>query len=196
MVDSDGNISRPRGPLTPGDSTCVTRSVHTSTFQGASLREKRHALLEDLGYHIPEIPIKEFLDTFLPPLKRSLRVSRILASLKRAEHIKNGRWESFPKNPSELGKKEHEAFQGLESIFDKVVELATKEKGGLEQTLRLRLLPNAIPQLEKSGKIRPNAVFILKETSGHAKDTEHEWCNLAGTCGFKVKGNENTRDAV
>ena len=196
MADSDEDVAKPQEPLFPGDSFCAPRSVHSSNFRGASLREKRLALLDDLGGHVPEFPVEQFLDIFLPPLKNGISIDSVLDSLTRSKHIKNGKWALFPEDPKRLSKKERDAFQGLENIFDKAVQFARKGRRGLKQTSRLRMSPDDTPRSEKSSKTYPDASFILKGVEDHAKNVEHEWYNLAGTCEFKVKDNEDTQDDV
>ena len=196
MADSDGNSARHQTPTAMGDSSCSPRSVHSSNPQGVSPHERRLRLLRSLGCLIPEFPVQQFLGLFLPPLKSGICVDSILTSIKCGKHIRNGRWAPFPEDSERFDGREREAFQCLEDIFDEVIELAMRNKHDPKQALRLRLLPDTARRSEGSSNILPDGFLVLKEAEGRMESGRLKWYDLAGTCEFKMKDDQDTRHDV
>ena len=75
----------------------IKTSVITS-----GLESGRKAVMEDIGYAVPEVPMSYFQESLLPPLRPEFGdLSDILARLKASGHIDDGRWALFKTLPAQ-----------------------------------------------------------------------------------------------
>ena len=93
----------------------VARQVGSGVYHAGGLEKARTAVMEDLGWWIPEVPVEFMLDHILPPVRCDY--SAVKRKLKSSKCIRNDQWVAFPKDPTKSKLHENNVFRPLEKVF-------------------------------------------------------------------------------
>jgi hypothetical protein len=129
-------------------------------YDSGFLDEARSTVVEDFG-EVPLVTLDFFMKTVLPPVDSSV-LRDIKAALVAKKHIKKDhRWSAMPKNPSQTGKRETEAFQTFPTLI-KHIDKAASPFMNSEPTLEFVYKPNGAPVSERNNESRPDGQLELK----------------------------------
>jgi hypothetical protein len=149
--------------------------------------------MKNLG-DIPVVPVDFFLSSVLPPVEEAI-LDTIIAKLNSQKHIKGGRWSSFKfsRSPKATGKKEGEAFQGLQTVFRNIIAAASPLIKRAP-VLSFQYQPNETSVSERNNSSLPNGHLELVEkknlgaqgTSSRTRLQTSRWEDIVLPCGFKL----------
>jgi hypothetical protein len=93
----------------------VVRQVGSGVYHAGGLERARTAVMEDLRWWIPEVPVEFMLDHILPPVRCDYPA--VKRKLKSSKCIRNDQWVAFPKDPTKSKQHENKVFHPLEQVF-------------------------------------------------------------------------------
>ena len=114
----------------------VTRQVGSSDLERACM-----AIMEDLRWWIPEVPVEFKLDHILPPVICDYPV--VKSKLKSSKCIHNDQWVTFLKNPTQSKLHENNVLRPLEQVF---ADIAIHARDSVTQ-FSPRMFPHRLLQI-------------------------------------------------
>ncbi|KIY42800.1 hypothetical protein FISHEDRAFT_79133 [Fistulina hepatica ATCC 64428] len=101
----------------------ASRSSRTpSSLVPASLQISRERAARDMVHEITELPLEEVFSNYLPPVLQA-DIDECHSRLQQSGVIANGRWSCFQKDPKDRLDEEEFIFEGLETLFQSVVDV-------------------------------------------------------------------------
>ncbi|KAK2459542.1 hypothetical protein APHAL10511_008448 [Amanita phalloides] len=163
-------------------------------YRTGNLSKDRDAVLDDFP-SIPEIDVKTFIQSFLPPLPLGVDIQSIFRSLSRSRRICRGQggffWDVFATEPAKSAVAEGAEFDKLMEIHNAMVETAAMPEP--MQTVKFCLNPNKVPFSNRTHDTRPDAYMILRRSPRIGSCDKDRWENLAVTMEFKKANNDPAR---
>jgi hypothetical protein len=175
------------------------KKVHSSrSYQNGLLEDARLAVLEDLGSHIPEITLENFMD-FLAPPQPDFDINATMKTLNSdpAVMTASGRWTAFDKEPTSQSGREDAVFKPLPDIFKKVVDaIITNWNSKLTQNdCSIDFLQNsnmAPMSADRHNATRPDGYMVLKR---RFQGGTVSWADVVLSCEYKRnKGVDDSDD--
>ncbi|KAF9230900.1 hypothetical protein BU15DRAFT_83049 [Melanogaster broomeanus] len=213
----------PKVPAAISAPDTVSRSKHVSGpyFQSGELNKGRTAVLQDLQ-HLPTVSLDYFQRAILPELLPGIDIDAIRDSLiKSSIWTKDEGWANFHSEPcqesapsedagssevsSEMScpepredpRHEEVVFEGLERIFDDIVNHARAvAPQSPSPTLDLVAKPSKSPASHRNNSSRPDAYLLLKDKKSKfmsTTDDKDHWDDIAVSFEFKKGSSEGDR---
>lgn len=173
-------------PITPSKS----KHIHQESA-AESLTSNRTANRRDAGSHVPVIPLKQFFDNFLPPLKTSLRPSKILTYLKQDKAINDNGWTMFETPKPRKRVHEDICYSDVKKVITAIIAAAQKANKNYEP-LEVVFKPNHTPQASfLESTCRPDCCICLRLRGDNYDEVWWDYIVIVGE--FK-KDDENVKD--
>ncbi|KAJ3553717.1 hypothetical protein NM688_g3466 [Phlebia brevispora] len=191
-MQSSSNLSE-RSYLLRNKVTPMTSSRRKSMHSGKvdeNLTSARDANIEDVGPHVHEIPVEDFLARFLPPIRPAYDLGAICAHLQRTGKLTETRgWAAFPIKPK-ARKRVHEdvCYEDVKLIIDAIVA-AAREADDQREAWPVSFKPTDPPKASiVQDTARPDCAISLR-----VRGNDLWWDDIAVTGEFK-KDDSSTSD--
>lgn len=172
LSDDERSITPPRNAhfadhVLLQDTPARQHTMSTRSYQTGDLNEMRQAVVEHVGTHALQIPLKRFKDRLLPPLG-SYFSGRVVREILRgliegglvAENRRGVVLTDFSKEPKVRKEKEDTVLAPLAGIFQETCCLASEIVGCDEAGHFLAMVPNCQPFSGVSMKQRPDGSLL------------------------------------